>query len=177
MSPRRPDRHDEWLSDAAWATVQQTVPIACVDVVPVLRDGSSHLIGLIRRTTPFDGRVLWCQIGGRIRFGETVRAAVLRHLHETIAGVAVDLPLDPQPDYVMQWFPEPQPSSRVAYGVDPRRHAVALSFLVELTGLPEPVPAGEADEFAWLDPGQLAAMQSETWPGTISLLEALGLLI
>lgn len=167
---------EHWLGDEMWTAVQRAVPIACVDVVAVRQDREGRRIGLIQRVTPFDDRILWCQIGGRIQLGETVRDAVLRHLHEALSGVTADLPADPQPSYVMQWFPAPLPMDGVAHGLDPRRHAVALSFLVEVVGEPMPVPGGEAIAFAWLAPHEVRERQDDVWPGTTSLLQSLGLL-
>ena len=165
-----------WLDDETWAAVQKVVPIACVDLVPVRGKAEDQRIGLIRRQTPFDGRSMWCQIGGRIRLDETVRAALLRHLHETLTGVTWDPPLDPQPDYVMQWFPVPPTDAPARYGLDPRRHAVALSFRADLSGDPSIVPGGEAMNFAWLTVADLSKIRTELWPGTFSMLRALGLL-
>lgn len=166
-----------WLDDSAWEAIQGAVPIACVDVVPVRRvvESAVHEVGLIRRITPFDGRIAWCQIGGRIQREETVRESILRHLHGTLSGVDVELPADPQPEYVMQWFPT-LPSHAppgVRYGLDPRRHAVALSFAVVTESDPMPVPGGEALEFSWFRSEEVAGLGSDLWPGTESLIEAL----
>jgi ADP-ribose pyrophosphatase YjhB (NUDIX family) len=165
-----------WLDEASWAAIQEAVPIACVDLVPVRRQGAESRIGLIQRLTPFDGRSMWCQIGGRIRLDETVRAALLRHLGETLTGASWDPPADPQPDYVMQWFSSPPDDAPVGYGLDPRRHAVALSFRVVLSGDPLVVPGGEALAFAWLTADDLRRMGDDLWPGTLSMVRSLGLL-
>lgn len=163
-----------WLDDDTWAAAQHALPIVCADLVPFRRNPQGALeAGLILRHSPFGPR--WCQLGGRVRIGETVRGALLRHLDETLSGVEVDLPHDPQPDYVMQWFPEPVPVERdgVVYGHDPRRHAVALAFAVEFAGTPRPVPGGEADAFAWFGLDELRHRADELWPGTLTLVTAL----
>ncbi|MDT4945304.1 MAG: hypothetical protein QOH14_2037 [Pseudonocardiales bacterium] len=69
----------------------------------------------------------WCQIGARIRRGETVRAALLRHFERARTGAGADLPDDPHPDDVTQWFPEEIPIERdgVGYGHTPRQQALA----------------------------------------------------
>jgi ADP-ribose pyrophosphatase YjhB (NUDIX family) len=166
-----------WLSEAAWLAIQGAVPIACVDLLPVRSGQTRHAdrVGLIRRLTPFDGEQRWCQVGGRVRLGETVREALMRHLYETLSGVEVDLPLDPQPDYVMQWFPDQaaRAADGVPYGYDPRRHAVSLSFCFELAGEPRPVPGGEATDFAWFTHDELEVLGVGAWPGTLDLVKAL----
>jgi hypothetical protein len=169
---------DGWLDESMWDMIQGAVPIVCVDLVPVRRRTLSegHEVGLIRRHTPFAGKIAWCQVGGRVHRGETIRDSLLRHLHGTLSGVRVDLPSDPQPGYVMQWFPvlpPSEPAAGVWYGLDPRRHAVALSFGVEIGGDPIPVPGGEAMEFSWFAAEELDALRSELWPGTESLIQAL----
>lgn len=164
-----------WLSEKEWKFVQRKLPIACVDIVPIRPgDGATPHVGLIQRTSPFDDGLRWCQIGGRIRRDETVRTSLLRHLHGTLEGVHVLLPSDPQPDYVMQWFPTPPAEQDgVAYGADPRRHAVALSFVVELLGDPVRVEGGEAHRFEWFTYADVAALGDMLWPGTEALLGAL----
>ena len=160
-----------WLDDATWGAVQRTVPITCVDLLPFRAGGAE--VALVLRATPFGPEPRWCHMGGRVRYGETVRAALLRHLHETVSGAEVALPADPQPDYVMQWFADPVDPGRdgVAYGWDPRRHAVALCFAVELTGEPVPVPGGEALRFGWFETDALDGL--DLWPGTAELVAAM----
>jgi ADP-ribose pyrophosphatase YjhB (NUDIX family) len=159
-----------WIDDATWEAVQGTVPITCVDLLPFRRGGTE--VALVLRATPFGAAPRWCHMGGRVRHGETVRAALLRHLHETVSGADVVLAADPQPDYVMQWFPDAVDPARdgVAYGWDPRQHAVALCFAVELTGAPEPVPGGEALRFGWFPTDGLT---EPLWPGTAAVVAAL----
>jgi ADP-ribose pyrophosphatase YjhB (NUDIX family) len=165
-----------WLGDEAWAAVQQAVPIACVDLLPFRPAGpGTSEVGLVRRATPFGPDPRWCHMGGRIRYGETLRDALLRHLHETVDGATVELPPDPQPAYVMQWFATPtdRAGDGVAYGWDPRRHAVALCFAVTMAGDPVPVPGGEALEFGWFTIEDVAAMGERLWPGTADLVARL----
>jgi ADP-ribose pyrophosphatase YjhB (NUDIX family) len=169
-----------WLDEATWALVQRQVPITCVDLVP-MRGGSGAVpledgpleVGLIERESPFGLR--WCQIGGRLRLGETLRAGLLRHVEHTLSGVSVELPPDPQPDYVMQWFIEPIPPERdgVGYGFDPRQHAVALCFAAELNGEPTAVEGGEAVRFGWFTVEAVRGLGTRLWPGTGELVEAI----
>ena len=158
-----------WLSDATWDAIQSSVPIVCVDLFPVRisADGSISAVGLIRRVMPESDSLVWCPIGGRINHGETLRAAVFRHLSSTIRGGVVDIPADPQPAYVFQWFSSPRDDEGVAYGLDPRRHSVGLCFVVPVDGEPVVVDEGEALEFAWFDLAEIEGIADQVWPGTI----------
>ena len=166
----------QWIDDAEWARIRQLVPITCVDLVPVLlpagRSDAAVRFGLIERESPFGLR--WCQIGGRLRHGETLREGLLRHLAHTLTGLDVDLPADPQPDYTMQWFPEP-PADEVAYGLDPRQHAVALCFaaVAPADARPVAVEGGEAVRFGWFTLAEVAALGDRAWPGTAAMIAAL----
>ena len=165
-----------WIDDATWAAIQASVPIVCADLIPMRRVADRLEVGLIHRAAPFDDQPRWCQLGGRVRHGETVRAALLRHLHETLHGVSVELPADPQPDYVMQWFPDlaPLDGDGATYGLDPRQHAVSLCYRVELIGEPTAVDGGEGHEFRWFDAATIADELADTaWPGTLHMVRQL----
>ncbi len=91
-----------WISDDEWDRIQSMVPIACVDFVPIQRapDGQVRRVGLIRRRYP-DGREVWCHLGGRIRYGETVASALQRHCDTTIDVQPNDVQsIDVQPNDV-----------------------------------------------------------------------------
>lgn len=162
-----------FLPAALYEQIEQSVPIVCVDFVPVLRnaDGQIDRLGLIRRHSPY-GEV-WCHLGGRVRFGETVAHAIDRHLTESIGDVSLGLGVDPQPEYVYQWFPERvAPDNGLLFGRDPRKHSVGLTFIVEIEGEPAAVPESEALDFAYWPVDALP----ETWPGCVQLFERLGLI-
>jgi len=166
------ESHAHWIDDDEWARIQRLVPITCVDLVPVRPSAGGPQFGLIERDSPFGLR--WCQIGGRLRHGETLRDGLLRHLHHTLAGLDVDLPPDPQPDYTMQWFPQP-PADGVEYGFDPRQHAVALCFRAQVADDAEPaaVEGGEAVRFGWLTLAEVDALGETAWPGTAAMIRAI----
>ena len=158
-----------FLPDDLYAQVEANVPIACVDFVPV-REVSPGMreFGLIRRSSPYGD--VWCHLGGRIRRGETIAAALQRHAQETI-GVTLELPTDPQPGYTYQWFPrEVAPHDSTPFGADERKHSIGLAFVVSMLG--EPQPRDEAHEFAWFARGSLP---DHLWPGCEHLFEKLGL--
>lgn len=144
------------------------MPIACVDFVPVRTVDDRTEIGLILRDSPF-GRV-WCHLGGRIARGETIADALQRHARDTLDASLV-LDPDPQPGYVYQWFPPadtPASAEHFPHGQDPRKHAIGLSFTVQLDGTPR--PRNEALEFAWYDPDKLP---EALWPGCQELFARL----
>ncbi|MGY1774405.1 DUF4916 domain-containing protein [Geodermatophilus sp. SYSU D00804] len=69
---------------------------------------------------PGGDRPVWCQHGGRVRQGESLRTALLRHLHETLSDVEIALPTEPQPTHVVQWFPnEAMIPDGLPHGHDP----------------------------------------------------------
>jgi len=157
-----------YLPDETYSLVERAVPIACVDFVPHRVSAASEHVGLILRDSPF-GRV-WCHLGGRIGRGETIRDALDRHARETL-NVTLLLDEDPQPKHVYQWFPSddrPASAERIAHGDDPRKHAIGLSYLVEMEGVPQ--ARNEALDFAWFD---LASLPTPLWPGCEALIERL----
>jgi ADP-ribose pyrophosphatase YjhB (NUDIX family) len=166
-----------WLDESRWELVRDSVPVPCVDLIPFrVRDDRTE-VGLIERESPFGLR--WCQLGGRLRLGETLRDGLLRHVAHTLTGLEFELAVDPQPDYVMQWFRDEVPADRdgVEYGYDPRVHAVALCFAVAAGGDPVAVEGGEALRFAWFDVATIRARDDELWPGTAAMVTAVSGLI
>lgn len=140
-----------WLSADDYRLIQNSVPIACVDVAPLRLDerGGIDAIGLIFRDTPHQGR-RWCLVGGRVLRNETLAAAASRQLRQTLGdGIRFQLDPDAQPVYVAQYFPTRQPIGVI----DPRQHAVTMNYCVEVAG--EIVPQGEALEFRWFAPDSL----------------------
>lgn len=158
----------KFLPDELYAQVERSIPLICVDFVPVRQVEGRTEIGLILRESPF-GQV-WCHLGGRISRGETITDALQRHARDTLDTDLV-LGADPQPSHVYQWFPPadtPESTQQLAHGVDPRKHSVGLSFTVELAG--EPSPRNEALDFSWFGPAELP---DPLWPGCQDLLYSL----
>lgn len=137
------NQNPEWLQAEDWRFVQETVPITCVDVLPIRWAGNSHpQFGLILRETPRQGQ-RWCLIGGRLLRHELVKDAISRQLIESLGnGVMFELQADPQPVYMAQYFTSPRPGA----GWDPRQHAIGLVFAVGISGHQQ--PSGEALDFA-----------------------------
>lgn len=138
-----------WLSPSQWKFVQASVPIVCVDVLPVRFSRASpdtiRAIGLILRDTPHQGRK-WCLVGGRLLYGESLRAAIVRQVTETLgSGMRLHLGRDPKPVTVIQY----SPTNLMPFVLDPRQHAVSLTYALQLTGSPK--PQGEAVAYKWFD--------------------------
>ncbi|MGE2689148.1 DUF4916 domain-containing protein [Mycolicibacterium pulveris] len=149
-----------YLPDSVYAQIEQSIPITCVDFVPLQRGKCGIEVGLILRESPF-GRV-WCHLGGRVQRGETIGDAIRRHTRDTL-GVDVDPGHDPQPEFVYQWFPdELTPQTGLVTGRDPRKHAISLSFIIDLDG-EAPDPQNEALDFGYFS---IASLPNPLWPGS-----------
>jgi ADP-ribose pyrophosphatase YjhB (NUDIX family) len=132
---------DRWIPDEEYLMIRSRVPIVCVDLLPV-SDESRTRIGLIRRQT-YNQRQGWCLIGGAVLIDESLDNAVIRHLKATLgAGISI-VPSTLRMVTVAEYFRQLRPGSLY----DPRKHAIALTYLGVCTG--DPVPVGEACEFQW----------------------------
>lgn len=79
---------------------------------------------------------------------ESIQEALSRQLNETLGNeVSFEIPPDPQPVYVAQYFT----NLRNGWPMDPRKHSIGLTFCFELFGKIK--PSGESLEFAWFDVG------------------------
>ena len=135
-----------------WKKAQQSLPICCVDILPVMRgaDGTVEAVGLIYRDTPHEGR-RWCLVGGRLFRDESFAEAITRQIHHTLGvGMKFELAKDLRPAHVAQYFTEKQDGLLH----DPRQHAVSIIFAVAMEGIAE--PCGEALDFRWYKLGELA---------------------
>lgn len=135
-----------FLDSKTWKLVQDSVPIACVDVLPLQTTaGVITHAGLIHRDTPHQGP-RWCFVGGRLHRNETLVEGLTRQLRETL-GDAVRFTAAPdlQPLFVAQYFTQ----DRGVGALDPRQHAVALSYALAVDG--DIAPAGEAHDFRWFE--------------------------
>ncbi len=139
-----------WLSDDEMQAVRAHLPVVYVEVVPVRLDGAGRVtsVGLLLAPTP-DGSISRTLVSGRIRYGEQVRDAVLRHVHKDLGPLALPrLPVSPAPFTVAEYFPDPT----VSGFHDPRQHAVALAFVVAVDG--DCQPSQSALDLAWLSPAE-----------------------
>ena len=137
-----------WLSRANWRFIQSSIPVACVDVLPVrFSSGSRHVlrkVGLILRETPHGRK--WCLIGGRLMYREPLCAAVRRQMTEALGRqIRPHIMPDQQPLYVAQY----SAGGRSPFALDPRQHSVSLTYAVEMKGVL--IPRGEAIQFEWFE--------------------------
>lgn len=146
-----------WIEEAEWSRIQKTIPIVCIDILPIIVSAQHEVqkAGLILRKTPHEGDK-WCTVGGRLFYGEPIRQGVLRQLSETLGeGIQVK-ELGGQPLYVAQYAP----SLEVQEGfdaIDPRKHAIGLTYSVELTG--DILPQNEALDFRYFTVQELERKQ------------------
>jgi ADP-ribose pyrophosphatase YjhB (NUDIX family) len=141
---------EAWLSDEDLETVRGRVPMVYVDAVPVRVDGMGEVthIGLLLRAMA-DGTVSRAFVTGRVRFGERIRGALMRHLEKDLGPMALPrLPVNPAPFTIAEYFPDPLVSGYH----DPRQHAVSLAFVVPIDGDAE--PSQDALDLAWITPAE-----------------------
>src|SRR5690606_33078908 len=108
-------------------------------------------VGVLLRASA-QGEMTRSIVSGRVRYGETVREALFRHLENDLGPMAFpQLPPSPVPFTVAEYFPLPG----VSRYADPRQHAVSLVFVVPVTGTCE--PRQDALEITWLSPQEAAS--------------------
>ncbi|WP_199424439.1 DUF4916 domain-containing protein [Actinotalea solisilvae] len=154
------------LPDDQWRWASEHLPIACVDVLPVVRarDGRIVRVGLIERDSPWGRR--WCHVGGRVLRGEPLRDGAVRHLEASLVGLAGDA-VAAEPYLVREYFPDARPGM----GVDPRKHAIASCYLAEAVGTADVAAHGtEARRFSWF-PVDAVPAEEHLWPGTAAMVE------
>ncbi len=137
-----------WLSREQLEQMRAQVPVVYVEAVPVRVDalGNVTQIGLLLRVAA-DGSISRLIVSGRVKFGERVREALLRHCEKDLGPLALPrIPTDPAPFTVVEYFPDPDKSGYH----DPRQHAVSLVYVVPVDG--ECEPTQEALDLAWFTP-------------------------
>ncbi len=158
-----------WLSPEQLELVRAHVPLVYVDAIPVRVDEAGRVthLGLLLRMAA-DGSISRMVVSGRVRFGERVRDAVLRHLEKDLGPMALPrIPPEVTPFTVVEYFPDPDRSGFH----DPRHHAVSLAFLVPVAG--DCHPTQEALELTWLTPAEASepATRREMTGGQDRLLQ------
>jgi ADP-ribose pyrophosphatase YjhB (NUDIX family) len=147
-SVRTPDPNPGWLSEFALDETRSRVPILYVEAVPVRVDalGQVEHVGLLLRGSA-SGEMTRTLVSGRVFHGESVREALLRNLEKDLGPTAFPrLPPSTLPFTVAEYLPFPG----VTPLHDPRQHAVALVYVVPVTG--ECDPRQDALELTWLTP-------------------------
>jgi ADP-ribose pyrophosphatase YjhB (NUDIX family) len=142
-----------YLSPKLFKTMTDNIPITCIDLIPVRRLGDKWQIGIITRATgPEVGKP--AILGGRIFYEETILQAILRHMktdwevsqYTFFSGNKVSRPF-----YVQQYLH--QKSAKSPFGYDPTKHAISLTYLIQIAE--EPRPRNEASDFYWIDRQEL----------------------
>lgn len=137
-----------YLSDELYKTITDSVPMVCVDVIPVRTTAGAWEIGIITRATGSEVGMATL-IGGRVQHDETLRAAISRHIETDLGITAYEFFADNdelRPFRVQQYL-----HTTVAedpFGYDPSKHSVAATFLITLTD--DPKPKNEASAFHWV---------------------------
>ena len=142
-----------WLSEVELAEARRRLPMLYVEALPVRTDGMGIVtqVGILLRATPL-GEMTRTLVSGRVRYGETVRDALFRHVENDLGPMAFPLlPAQPTPFTVAEYFPLPG----VSAFHDDRQHAVSLAYVVPVTGTCE--PRQDALEVTCLSPQEAAS--------------------
>ncbi|WP_165063365.1 NUDIX hydrolase family protein [Marisediminicola senii] len=164
-----PDPNSGWLSDEELAETRRRLPLLYVEAIPVRVDGLGQVIevGILLRANAA-GTMTRTLVSGRVMYGETLRDALFRHLEKDLGPMAFPLlPASAAPFTVTEYFPFPG-----AQYTDTRQHAVALAYVVPVTGTCE--PRQDALELTWMSPADASsdAIAAEMEGGRGSLLRA-----
>lgn len=150
-SLRTPDPNPGWLSEFALAETRTRVPILYVEAVPARVDPSGRIehIGVLLRTSAATGEITRTLVSGRVLHNESIRDALQRNIEKDLGPTAFPrLPVSLVPATVAEYLPFPG----VSQLHDPRQHAVALVYVVPVTG--ECDPRQDALELTWLTPAE-----------------------
>ena len=142
-----------WLTDDELELARGNLPILYVEAVPVRIDASGAItsVGLLLRARP-DGTLSRAVVAGRVLHKERIRDALIRHLEKDLGPMALPrLPVSISPFTVVEYFPD----QSVTGFHDPRQHAVALAYVVPVTGTIE--PRQDALEVTWMSPEEAAS--------------------
>jgi hypothetical protein len=134
-----------WLSSERIDRVRREVPVPYVEVVPVRRDelGRVREVGSLLRVRE-NGSVERTLISGRVLFHETIREALARNISKDLGDLALPvLPASLNPFTVAEFFPTPG----ISEFYDPRQHAIALCYVVQISG--DCRPADSALDVEW----------------------------
>ncbi|NNE12940.1 MAG: NUDIX hydrolase family protein [Ilumatobacter sp.] len=153
MSHIDTDTDATWLPDDTLEQVRAQMPIVYVEAIPVRVDGLGHVteIGLLLRQAA-DGSISRLIVSGRVKHGERLREALMRHCEKDLGPLALPrIPPAIAPFTVAEYFPDP---TRSGYH-DPRQHAVSLVYVVPVDGDCEPTQ--EALDLAWFTPPEVCS--------------------
>ena len=136
------------LPEDLYKSITKSIPIVCVDILPVKKVRGVWQIGVIKRSTGKESGKL-AILGGRIALRESIVDSIKRHLLKDLRVsnfIFYKTNTDSNPFYVQQYFMGSDSSK--PYGFDPTKHAIALTYLVTINDTP--IPENEASEFRWI---------------------------
>ncbi len=148
MNVRTPDPNPGWLSEEDLAEARSHLPMVYVEAIPVRLDGLGYVteVGLLLQAND-QAEMIRTFVSGRVMYRETVRAALIRHLEKDLGPFAMpQLPASPVPFTIAEYFPAPSETELT----DDRQHAVALAYIIPVTG--ECNPRQDALELTWVTP-------------------------
>src|SRR3990170_3173775 len=125
MSFTETDTDATWLSPEHLEQVRAQVPIVYVEAVPVRVDGLGNVteVGLLLRQAA-DGSISRLIVSGRVKFGELVREALLRHCEKDLGPLALPrIPICPSPFTVLDTFLKSKSEWHVYRQGDPWRRS------------------------------------------------------
>ncbi|MDJ0317942.1 MULTISPECIES: NUDIX hydrolase family protein [Arthrobacter] len=168
MSVRTPDPYSGWLSEEDLHEARNRLPMVYVEAVPVRLDplGYVNEIGLLLQADE-QGSMVRTLVSGRVLYRETIRAALIRHIEKDLGPLAFpQLPVSPVPFTVAEYLPSP---SQTGF-TDERQHAVALVYVIPVTGDCE--PRQDALELTWMTPEEVLSpgVQAEFFGGRGALV-------
>ena len=155
MALRTPDPYPGWLSPEDLYEARNRLPMLYVEALPVRLDPLGYVseVGLLLQADD-EGNMMRSLVSGRVLYKETIRAALLRHLEKDLGPLALpQLPVSPVPFTVVEYFPSP---SQTGF-VDERQHAVALAYVIPVTG--ECEPRQDALELTWMAPAEVLSVE------------------
>jgi len=141
-----------WLTDADLAVIRAQMPIVYVNVIPVRIDNTGDVteIGLLLRMG--NQGLSRAIVAGRVLYHERIRDAIHRHIENDLGPMALPvIPPAPQPFTVAEYLPTPG----ITPFYDARQHAVALAYIVPVTG--DCHPRQDAVHIDWLTPEEVIA--------------------
>ncbi len=135
------------LSAPEMERIRSLIPIPYIVAIPVKTDDSGKIteVGTLLCADD-DGNVVRTVVSGRVLYGETLRESIMRHMEKDLGAQAFPvLPPSILPFTVAEFFPSPS-----AQFCDPRQHAIALCYVVPVSGLCN--ASDETLEIDWIKP-------------------------
>ncbi|KFI59116.1 DUF4916 domain-containing protein [Bifidobacterium gallicum] len=124
---------DGWLPEYELNYIRTRTPMPYVVVVPVHTDqlGRIEEVGTLLRVSDDGAVVERALVAGRVTYGEELRHAVMRHITRDLGPFALPaMPHTMQPFMVAEYFP----MQGITPFYDKRQHAIALCYVVTMTG-------------------------------------------